>query len=262
MLAQDTPDDQWSSFEKEFEVLPPKIALPALFPKIAKGIPGGLLLRGVQLFRPDPWSEGPNWGEFCVVNWLWCKQLACLQRKAEVSKVLLELWSHPISFYGHMALLRGLCGDPDAESRIAKRFRDGAADERLRMEASVCLLYQNGAKYHSEVVAVADQAPIKLTQPGSVPYDIYLRQRLFDELVSLRHRRDSGVDPAVVRMGFSLLLDEAEQERKANQFGGKVSAYGQFIYADHLDSYLGAAFEPDRKQPVYAGNDGNETILA
>ena len=173
-------------------------------------------------------------------------------------KVLLDLWSHPISSYGHMALLRGLCADPDAESRIMELFRDGAADERLRTEAAACLLYQNGAKYYSEVVAFAEHAPIKFNQPESIPYNVSLRRRLFDELVSARHRSDSGVDPAVVRMGFTLLLDEAERQRKANQFGGKVSDYGQFIYADHLNSYLGTMFEPDRKQAVYAGNNGNE----
>src|SRR5713226_6454669 len=39
LLARDTTDGQWLSFEKEFEAMPPKMALPALFPEIAKGIP-------------------------------------------------------------------------------------------------------------------------------------------------------------------------------------------------------------------------------
>jgi hypothetical protein len=65
----------------------------------------------------------------------------------------------------------------------------------------------------------------------------------------------SGVDAAVVRLGFSLMLDEAEQ---AKQYGNKVSNYGQFLYADRLNAYLGTGFEPDRKQPIYTGSEGNE----
>jgi hypothetical protein len=52
-----------------------------------------------------------------------------------------------------------------------------------------------------------EQEDEKNDWPGTIPYEVSLRRRLFNELVSARHRSDSGVDPAVVRMGFTLLLD-------------------------------------------------------
>ena len=258
VLSRDTLDDEWSAAEKRFEALPTKVALHVLFPEVAKGIPGGFSYAAYNCSDPLHDRKVPGWGEFCVVNWLWCKQLACLGRRNEVSTLLLEFWSHPISFYGHMVLLQGLCRNPDAESRIAKLFRDSAADVRLRMEAAVCLLFQDGTKFHREVVAFAEPAPLKFSQPGLIRYDINLRQGLFDELASRRHLNESGVDAAVVRMGFELLLGEAEEQQKARRYGQIVSEYGQFIYADRLNIYLGMAFEPDRTLPLYAGSEGNE----
>jgi hypothetical protein len=255
LLARDTPEEQWSSFEKEFETLPAKIVLPALFPQIAKGFPFGQSYAAYNCSDPLGDRRVPGWGEFCVANWLWCKQLQCPKRRDDVSKVLLELWTHPVSYYGQLVLLEGLCRNREAQPGIATLFRDAAADARLRTEAGVCLLLQDGARYHSEVVAFAEQVPIKFSQPG---WNIGLRQRLFDELASLRHRDDSGIDPAVVRMGFRLLLREAEQQRKTKQFGRQVTYYGQFIYADHLNIYLGTRFEPDRKRPTYGGSAGDE----
>jgi len=255
LLSGDTPDEQWSLAEKVFEGLPPKIALPVLFPQIAKGVPFGESYAAYNCYDPLQDHKVPGWGESCVVNWLWCKQLACLHRRAEVSKVLLELWAHPISYSGQMALLNGLCASVDAESRIAALFGDTTADIRLRTEAAVCLLGQDENRYHRAVVAFAQQVPIRFTQPGPMPYPVNLRRILFDELA--RHRY-SGIDPAVVRIGFTLLLDETERRQKANKSGAKVSYYGEFIYANALNAYLGTKFVPDQKQRICTGTEGNE----
>lgn len=189
-----------------------------------------------------------------MVNSLWCKQLACPHRKKEVSKGLLDLWANPISEYGQLVLQEALCGNPDAESRIAVLFRDNAANVRLRTQAAICLLRQAEPKYHAEVVSFAQQAPVTFTPPGRFPYPLQLRRALFDELASPAHNK-SRVDAAVVRLGFDLMFDEAEQ---AKRFAGNVSDYGQFLYAERLNTYLGTSFEPDRRQPLYAGSEGNE----
>jgi hypothetical protein len=257
LLSRNTPDVQFSKAEQQFEALPPKIALPLLFPEIAKGIPGGFSYAAYNCSEPFHDRKVSGWGEFCIVNWLWCKQLACPLSHPESSKILLELWAHPISYYGQMALLQGLCGDPHAELRIAELFQDTSTDLRLRTEAAVCLMRQNAPKYHSDVFAFADKAPTRFVQPGVFSYDLNLRRRLFNQFVS-PGRGDLEVDPAVVRMGFGLLLDEAERKRKANQSGANVSYYGQFIYAESLNTYLGTRFEPNQKQPIYTGSEGNE----
>jgi hypothetical protein len=154
-----------------------------------------------------------------------------------------------------MALLSGLCGSSDAENRIAALFRDATADIRLRTEAAGCLLGQDESRYHSAVAAFAEEAPIRFIPPGRMPYPQQLRRVLFDQLA--RHHY-SGIDPAVIRIGFSLLLDETEGRRKASESGARVSYYGEFIHANALNSYLGTAFVPDHKEPIYGGSEGNE----
>jgi len=254
LLLPQTSDNQWSAAEESFESLPPTVALPVLFREIAKGIPGGYSYAAYDCFSALHDRKVDGWGQFCVVNSLWCEQLACTQRHKEVSRVLLELWAKPISEYGQSVLLEGLCGDPTAKSKIAILFRDRAASVRLRTQAAICLLRQDEPMYHSEVVDFAEKVPISFTPPGLYPYPVQLKRVLFDELASPT-RSKSSVDAAVVRLGFGLMLDEAEQ---AKRYGGKVSDYGPFLYAERLNAYLSTAFEPDRKQPVYAGSDGNE----
>ena len=48
--------------------------------------------------------------------------------------------------------------------------------------------------------------------------------------------------------------------QKADESGVKVSYYGEFIYANALNTYLRTAFVPDHKQPIYAGSEGNERL--
>jgi hypothetical protein len=254
LLSPEASDSQWSAAEKSFDTLPANVALPRLFPEIAKGIPGGYSYAAYNCFDPLHDRKMAGWGQFCVMNSLWCKQLGCTQGQKEVSKALLDMWESPISEYAETVLLEGLCRSPEAESKIANLFRDIVASVRLRTQAAVCLLQQAEPKYHAEVVAFAEKAPITFTQPVLHPYPLQLKRILFDALASPTHAK-SRVDAAVVRLGFGLMLDEAEQ---AKRYGGKVSDYGQFIYAERLNTYLGTGFEPDRKQPVYAGSGGNE----
>lgn len=254
LLSPQLPDRQWSAAAENFESLSPTVALPILFREIAKGVPNGYSYAAYNCFDPVQDRKVNGWGQFCVVSSLWCKQLSCTQRHNEVSKVLLELWANPISEYGQMVLLEGLCGNPDAKSKIAILFRDKAANMRLRTHAAACLLRQDEPMYHSQVVDFAEKVPITFSSPGLQPYSLQLRRVLFDELASPTHSK-SSVDAAVVRLGFGLMMDEAEQ---AKRYSGRVSDYGQFLYAERLNAYLGTAFEPRRQPPVYAGSDANE----
>ena len=255
LLSSDISDEQWSTAEKQFDALPPRIALPVLFPEIAKGIPFGESYASYNCYDPLHDRKVLGWGEYCIVNWLWCKQTTCPQKRVEVSMVLLELWAHPISYDGQMVLLEGLCGNSAAESRIAALLREATADVRLRTVAAQCLLFQDETKYHSTVVEFAERAPIRFIPPGRMSYPLQIRRILFDELA--RHRY-SGIDPAVVRIGFGLLLEEDEQRQKASASAAKPSYYGEFIYANSLNAYLGTAFVPDRELSMYSLHDSDE----
>jgi hypothetical protein len=248
LLSRDTSDDEWKAAEARFQELPGKDALGVLFPEIAKGPPGGFEYAAYNCFDPLKDRRVSGWGEFCVVHWLWCKELICPAKRNEVTNVLMELWSRPLSYYGQLALLQGLCVQPEAESRIFSLFRDRSADAGLRTEAAICLLNQDGTKYHHEAVALAKHSPPKL------------RGRLFDELASPPHRRASGIDPVVVKMGFALLLEEVHKQERARLNGQTVSEYGQFLYANRLNAYLGLSFEPDWKLPLYEGALGKERL--
>jgi len=249
LLTQDISDEEWQSTEKQFQQLPVEATVRVLFPEMAKGIPDGWPYAAYNCSEPLHDRKVKTWGEYCVVDWLWCKKLTCAAEHEEVSKVLLELWSQPqpISDSGQMVLLSGLCNYGPAEEKIAGVFRDVRAKASLRTQAAVCLLHTLFTeKYHDAVVEFAQQSP-----PDSRPL-------LFRALISPYHQADSGTDPAVVRMGFAMLLDEAAKEAEVEHRGQHVSSYGQFIYATELDTYLRTGSVPDQKLPQYKGPEGVE----
>jgi hypothetical protein len=246
LLSPHTSDYAWNLAERQFEALPTEDAIRALFPEIAKGMPGGGLYGIYNCFDPLHDRRLARWGEYCVANWLWCKQLSCPQRREKALKMLLELWPHATSLAGRMALLQELCRDPEAEAKIAALFTDSLANARLRTEAGVCLLYQDEAKYHREVVAFAEQSPPNL------------RQLLFNKLAYPSQAPLPEVDPAVIRMGFALLFEEADKQANARRNGQIISDYAQFLYASRLGAYLNTRFEPDQKSGIYMGTQGIE----
>ena len=242
LLSPNTSDDEWNTAERQFEALPPEDVIRVLFPEIAKGMPGGIY----NCYDPRHDRTLARWGQYCVANWLWCKQLECPQKREEVSKMLMELWAQPTSLDGRMVLLQELCHDREAEAKIAALFRDSLADSRLRSQAGVCLLSQSEDKYHREVVEFAEQSPPNL------------RQRLFKQLAYPTQVPVPEVDPAVVRMGFALMLEEADKQATAMRHGAAISDYAQFIYAQQLGTYLRKPFVPDQKTAIYKDPKGIE----
>jgi hypothetical protein len=242
LLSQDLSDEEWKSSLDRFQKLPAKDAVRALFPEMAKGIPGGFSYAAYNCSEPLHDRKVPAWGEYCVVHWLWCETLACVNQQDEISSVLLELWTHPISRYGQSVLLSGLCRRPEAEEKIVQLFRDDKADQASRRQAAICLLGRlQSRKYHEEVVAYAQQSEIKQ------------RDSIFRALSSPYHLADTGIDPAVVCMGFDLMDNEAAKQR-----GQNGSYFAQFIYVNQLNLYLGTNFVPDSKLPSYMGSEGIE----
>lgn len=242
LLSPDSSDEQWTSAKDQFQGLSAEDAILVLFPEMAKGIPGGFSYTPYNCSEPMHDRKVPVWGEYCIVHWLWCKRLTCSTHRGEVAAVLLELWTHPISRDGQMVLLNGLCGSLEAEENSAGLFRDDKADQGLRTQAAICLLQRlQSAKYHEEIVAFAQQnGPVK-------------RDQLFRSLASPYHLADSGIDPAVVRMGFELMDEEA-----AKRHGQVASDYFEFIYANQLNKYLGTNFVPDSKLSIYLDREGIE----
>ncbi|MGA2510511.1 MAG: hypothetical protein ABSG27_09780 [Candidatus Acidiferrales bacterium] len=252
LLSPQTSDQQWQSTEGAFEKVPVETRMQTLFPEIAKGLPGGWTYAAYNCSNPDTDRRVPGWGRYCVANWLWCKALECGRANPQVSKTLLELWSGPLTTPGESALLAALDSNsrvPEAEEPVVSVFKDSDADPHLRQQAVLCLLRHLGTKYHAEAVAYA------LASQRDV------RDVIFKELVEPPHARLSGIDPAVVRLGFWLLFEEMNRNEEDFAHDGAVrSQYGAAMIANHLGTYLGEKFTPDYRLPEYQGEQGREAM--
>jgi len=251
LLSPTTPDKQWLVAADSFQELPNDVTLRTLYPEIAKGIPNGEPYAAYNCSDPQRDRLIAGWGRFCVVSWLWCRTVSCAAAKPRIGKILLELWAHPQSTYGQGVLLSTLdsyAWIPEAEGPVDSLFLDSEAAPGLRLQAAACLLHHFGIKYHREVVSFALFGPRDK------------RAFLFRELASPPHARLSGVDPAVVRLGFWLLLEEMalHEDRFAHRTIGN-SFYGEFLIANLLGTYLGQPFTPDYKLAKYQqGEPGKE----
>ena len=252
LFSPQTSDEQWHSTADSFEKLPLETKILTLFPEIAKGLPGGFTYAAYNCSSPDTDRRVPGWGRYCVAKWLWCKALDCGTSNPEVGKILLELWNHPLSASGESSLLAALDYSgwvPEAEEPVRSLFQDSAADPRLRGHAALCLLHHFGSKYHADAVGFALYSQRDI------------RDLIFKELVEPPHARLSGIDPAVVRMGFWLLFDEMDKDEEAFAHDGVLrSHYGAFLVANRLGTYLGEKFTPGYKLSKYQGEQGRETL--
>jgi hypothetical protein len=149
---------------------------------------------------------------------------------------------HPLSTSGESALREGLDYSswvPEAEEPVRSLFKGSEADPHLRKQAALSLLQHFGTKYHAEVVGFA------LYGQGD------MRDTIFKVLAEPPHARLSGIDPAVVRMGFWLLFDKVDKDEEAFARDGVLrSQIGASIVINSLETYLGKKFTPDYKSLV------------
>jgi len=243
LLSPDTSDKEWQSAADSFQQLSADVAIRTVYPEIATGIPGGLSYAAYNCSDPHTDRHVAAWGRFCVVNWLWCHTVSCGKAQPLIGKTLLQLWAHPQSTYGQGVLLSTLdsyAWVPEAEGPVYSLFVNSDAAPGLHLQAAACLLHHFGMQYHREVVTFALFGPRDK------------RDFLFRELASPPHARVSGIDPAVVRLGFWLLLEEMalHEDRFAHRTIGN-SYYGEFLYANLLGQYLNQPFTPDCQLPIY-----------
>lgn len=250
LLSADTSDAQWNRAASAFREVPTEAAIRALYPEIAKGIPGGWSYAKYNCSDPARDRHVAGWGRYCVANWLWCQSITCGQKRSDVGPILLELWAEPQSLYGRGVLLSTLddfSWVPEAEEPVRELFADSQADSGLRAEAAACLLHHLGTKYQHDVIVFA-----LFSSHG-------IRDFLFRQLVSPPYGRVSGVDGGVVRMGFWLMFEDLDENEERFARGGAAgSYYGAFLSGNALGTYLGEAFTPDRKLPKYQGEQGIE----
>ena len=250
LLSPQSSDEEWQQTAEAFRELPADAAIRALYPEIAKGLPNGMSYATYNCSEPSRDRHVTGWGRYCVAGWLWSQTISCGRKCANLSETLLELWTQPQSTYGHSELLSALdyyAWVPEAEDKVRTLFRDSKANTGLRTQAAGCLLRHFGGKYHGDVVQFA------------LFSNHEIRDGLFRQLASPSHTRISGVDPAVVRMGFWLMFEALSKNEERFAHGGVGSSYyGAFLSADALTTYLGERFTPDYRLAKYQGEEGKE----
>ena len=250
LLSPQSSDEEWQRAAEAFRKLSADAAIKVLYPEIAKGLPNGMSYAAYNCSDPSRDRHLGGWGRYCVTGWLWCQTISGRRKYANLSKTLLELWAQPQSVYGQTVLLSTLdyyAWVPEVEDPVRGLFRDSEADTGLRAQAAGCLLRHFGTKYQREVIQFALFSSHEI------------REVLFTQLASPSHTHISGVDPAVVRMGFWLMFEKlAKNEDRFARGSVGGSYYGSFLSANALGTYLGEGFTPDYKLPKYQCAEGKE----
>jgi hypothetical protein len=230
--------------EKELKELPAVKVLPALFPHYVKrsNDPLAATTPGVPLGLEKTIS--PKAQMRYILHRIWQHHLS-KEPSPEIVKVLVDLLAKNSGVAEQVDLIQALRyhWTDEAEKPVAKLFRDAKTDVSVRYSAAVCLLENRGKAYHKQVRDYASTAPVEL------------RRRYFERLATPPHARLTGIDPIVVKMGFTL-LEDAMQKRPA-------SVIEASFLASHLEAYLGKTFTPNQREEKYQGKNGlNESFFA
>lgn len=215
--------------------LPPRTVLPILLPHIGMGMPSPVIWNSAG--RDFDKRAPVEWQVFYAVARTWNHQVDSLPRDSG-GTVLLPLLGAAKQAGERSRVLMDLTQRwvPDAEEPIATMFKDPEEDLTVKTTAALALILHGQANYHDLLLGYA--------QSGSFAD----RKRWFDLLSDPRHKRKTGVDPNVVRMGFSLI----EEDRRVSP--GYI--HGAYFLAIKTGDYVGQEFKPDQKAERYQGEHG------
>lgn len=215
--------------------LPPRTVLPLLLPHGGTGMPSPAIWNSAG--RDFDKRAPVEWQVFYAVARSWNRQVDSLPRDSG-GTVLLALLEEARQASERSLVLMALMHRwvPDAEEPVAALLRTPQESLMVRASAALALILHGQANYHDLFLGYA--------QSGGFAD----RKRWFDLLSDPRHKRKTGVDPKVVRMGFSLI----EEERRASP--GYV--HGAYFLAIKTGDYVGRDFQPDQKAERYQGEHG------
>lgn len=230
--------------EKELNELPAVQVLPLLFPHYVKrsNDSKAATTPGVPLELEKTLS--PKAQMRYILHRIWQHHVSG-KPSPEIVNVLLDLLAKNPGTAEQVDLLHSLCHHwlDSAEKPVAKIFRDAKADPGIRYAAAACLLENRGKAYHNEIRDYASTAPVEL------------RPSYFDRLATPSHARLTGIDPIVVKMGFTLLEDDLQKH--------PAHVHRSYFLATRLEAYLGKTFTPDQREKKYQGKNGlNEFFFA
>jgi len=153
---------------------------------------------------------------------------------------------NPFRIRGRWFCFSGLCSYAPQKRKLQEYSGMYGPKHLSRTQAAVCLppyLIYRKSRCSCEF---AQQSP-----PDS-------RRFFFRALISPYHQADSGTDPAVVRMGFAMLLDEAPKRRGRDTADNMFPAMVNLSTQTELDTYCEQDLCQTRKLPQYKGPEGVE----
>jgi hypothetical protein len=178
-----------------------------------------------------------EWQVFYAVSRSWTNQIGILPRE-QGGDFLRELLGKASTASAKNRILGDLMlrWTPDAESTVANLVKQPDEDLTVRIAAGLTLILRGRENYHELFLAFAGKS------------DHADRKRWYDLLAGPRHKRQTGVDPRVVGMGFDLL--EAERRSSPDY------VHGAYFLAITTGDYVGQEFKPDQSNPRYQGKHG------
>lgn len=209
--------------------------LDALLPHVSKGMPSLPIWNSAG--REHDREAPVEWQIFYAVDRSWRHHLRGAPSE-ELGALLLELLSRAETGFGRQRALFDLSRHwhPDAEDPLRDLMVDPEQDLIVKLAAGFALMLHRGEAYHGTLLDLAS---------GSAGDE---KREWWNLLVDPRHKSETGIDPAVVRLGFEVLTEE----REANP----DYVHGAYFVACNLGDYLGHEFKPDQRQRKYRGQHG------
>lgn len=224
---------------KEFDAEP---VLGALLPHVSKGMPSLPIWSSAG--REHDREAPVEWQIFYAVDRSWRHHLRGAASE-ELGALLLELLSRAETALGRQRVLFDLSRHwhPDAEEPLRQLMMHPEQDLIVRLAAGFDLMLHRGKVYHETFLDLA---------AGSTGDE---KMEWWNLLVDPRHKSETGIDPAVVRLGFEVLAEERETNPDY--------VHGAYFIACHLCDYAERDFKPDQDQRKYRGRHGlNDSFFA
>ena len=231
-------NESWSKrceAEDKLKQFPAELVLKGLLGHISKAMPSLAIWNSAG--REHDKQAPVEWQIYYAVDRSWKHHLAG-KTSQRLGAILLELLSIARTPTGRERILYAMARHwhPKAELPLSQLMKNQETEFGVRRAAGFCLMLQQGNTYHKDLLDFAKKSAREE------------KKNWFDLLVAPRHKKQTGIDHAVVKLGFELLAEE--KEIKPNY------VHGTYFIACKLGSYLEEDFKPDQQLDKYQGKHG------
>ncbi len=235
MTSESEPWADRGEAEDCLKELDAESVLDALLPHVSKGMPSLPIWSSAG--REHDREAPVEWQVFYAVDRSWRHHLRGAPSE-QLGALLLGLLSRAETASGRQRVLFDLSRHwhPDAEEPLCQLMTDPEQDLIVTLAAGFDLMLHCGKSYHGTFLDLAS---------GSSGDE---KREWWNLLVDPRHKSITGIDPAVVRLGFEVLAEERETNPEY--------VHGAYFITCNLGNYIDHEFKPDQDQRKYRGRHG------